>query len=113
MVGVSAHEMTPTYPELKPSHVEGVVTTQMRMFNRRQDVEYYEIGVFDSDWNPIPFVSAYKVVKLNYLGHLTFDVYLRKQDAKKAMYICTRSRLRNDDTKASLISSKICSKVKR
>lgn len=109
----SAHELTPTYPQLKPSHVSGIVTAQMQMFNKRQDVEYYEIGVFDKDWKTVPFVSAYKIVKLNYLGHLTFNVYLRKEDAARAVYICTRSRLRNDNTKASLVSSKICSRVKQ
>jgi hypothetical protein len=29
-----AHEMTPTYPKLEPSHLDGVVKTTMQMFNK-------------------------------------------------------------------------------
>ena len=39
-----AHEMVPTYPKLKPSHVEGVSKVEMELFNKRKDVEFYEIG---------------------------------------------------------------------
>ena len=59
-----AHEMTPTYPKLEPSHLDGVYKTTMEMFNKREDVSYYEIGVFDKDKNPIPFVSSYKIIKM-------------------------------------------------
>ena len=54
-----AHDMTPTYPELKPSYMEGLLVADFELFNKRNDVRYYEIGVFDEDWNPIPFVSSY------------------------------------------------------
>ena len=49
---VSAHEMTPTYPPLVPSYVDGLVSAKMTMFNARQDVEYFEVGVFDAEWKP-------------------------------------------------------------
>ena len=39
----NAHEMTPTYPVLDSSYIEGVVVAKMKLFNRREDVEYYEI----------------------------------------------------------------------
>jgi hypothetical protein len=64
------HQMVPSHPVLKPSHVSGVLKTELELFNKRKDVEYYELGVFDADWNPIPFVSAYKVAHVRYLGHL-------------------------------------------
>jgi len=111
-VNAMAHEMTPTYPKLRPSHLDNVYVTTMEMFNKRNDVEYYDIGVFDKDFKPIPFVSKYNVVKLKYLGHVTFDVYIRKADVSRATYVCSTSKLRKDDKKRTAISSKICSKFK-
>jgi hypothetical protein len=108
----SAHEMTPTYPKLGPSHLDGVYKTTMYMFNKRADVEYYEIGVFDKDFNPVPFVTSYNVIKVRYLGHVTFDVYIRKSDVNKAVYICSRSKLRKDASVRTAVSSRICSKFK-
>jgi len=111
-VNAMAHEMTPTYPKLRPSHLDNVYATTMEMFNKRNDVEYYDIGVFDKDFKPIPFVSKYNVVKLKYLGHVTFDVYIRKADVSRATYVCSTSKLRKEDKKRTAISSKICSKFK-
>ena len=107
-----AHEMTPTYPKLSPSHLDNVYKVTMEMFNKRQDVEYYEIGVFDKEWKPIPFVTSYQVIKLRYLGHVTFDVYIRKSDVSRAEYICSKSKLRKDDGSRASVSSRICSKFK-
>ena len=108
-----AHEMTPTYPELEPSHLDGVVKSTMQMFNKREDVEYYEIGVFDSEFKPVPFVTSYNVIKINYLGHVTFDVYIRKSDVARATYVCSRSKLRKDTKIRTAIASTICSKFKK
>ena len=108
----SAHDMTPTYPKLRPSHLDNVYVTEMEMFNKRADVEYYEIGVFDKDFNPIPFVSKYQVVKLRYLGHVNFEVYIRKEDVGRATYVCSTSKLRKDDSVRTVVSSRICSKFK-
>lgn len=107
------HEMTPTYPKLVPSHLDNVYKTTMEMFNKRQDVEYYEIGVFDADWNPIPFVTSYEIIRLRYLGHVSFDIYIRKKDIGRAEYVCSRSKLRKgiEETRTA-VSSKICSRFK-
>ena len=107
-----AHEMTPTYPKLSPSHLDNVYKTTMEMFNKREDVEYYEIGVFDKDWNPIPFVTSYTILNVKYLGHVTFDIYIRKQDVSRTEYICSSSKLRKEDSKRTAVNSRICSKVK-
>ena len=107
-----AHEMTPTYPKLRPSHLDNVYVTEMEMFNKRNDVEYYEIGVFDKDFNPIPFVTSYKVLNIKYLGHVSFDVYIRKDDVSEAEYICSKSKLRKEDTKRTAVNSRICSRIK-
>jgi hypothetical protein len=112
VTGASAHEMTPTYPKLRPSHLDGVYKTTMEMFNKRSDVEYYEIGVFDKDFKPIPFVTSYNIIKIKYLGKVTFDVYIRKADLGNARYICSRSKLRKIDTTKTAVSSRICSKFK-
>jgi len=112
MLTAHAHEMTPTYPKWKHSHLSGVLKTKMEMFNKREDVEYYEIGVFDKDFNPVPFVSAYSVVKLKYLGHLVFEVYINERSKDKAVYICSKSKLRKGEAVRTAISSRICSKFK-
>ena len=36
----TAHELTPTYPKMRPSYIEDVSVTQMKMWNRREDVLY-------------------------------------------------------------------------
>jgi hypothetical protein len=107
-----AHEMTPTYPKLRPSHIDEVYVTEMEMFNKREDIEFYEIGVFDSDWNKVPFVTSYQVIRLKYLGHVSFDVYIRKKDVSRATYVCSKSKLRKGSSDRAAISSKICSKFK-
>lgn len=107
-----AHEMTPTYPKLTPSHLDNVYKTTMEMFNKREDVEYYEIGVFDEEWKPIPFVTSYNIIKLRYLGHVTFDIYIRKADVSRAEYVCSISKLRKDDQTKTAVTSRICSRFK-
>lgn len=103
-----AHEMTPTYPKWRISSYEGLLVTEMEMFNKRYDVEYYEIAVLDEEWNPIPFVSSYKIFKLDYLGKINFEIYIREQDKDKVEYVCSRSKMR--DKKAPGITSMICSR---
>lgn len=114
MVGTmaSAHEMVPTYPKLQISHIDGLLKTTMTMFNKRSDIEYYEVGVFNKDFEPIPFVTSYKVIKIPYLSTVTFEVYIRKQDKDNAVYICSRSKIRKEDAVRTAVSSRICSKIK-
>jgi hypothetical protein len=104
--------MTPTYPKFTPAYIDGVVKTQMEMFNKRQDVEYYEVGVFDEEWRPVPFVSSYKLFRLKYLGHVKFDIYVRRDDADRVEYICSQSKVRGEKHAQSLLASRICSRVK-
>jgi hypothetical protein len=108
----NAHEMTPTYPKLEPSHLDGLLVTTMQMFNKRAEIEYYEIAVFDKEWNPVPFVTSYNVIKIDYLGKVTFDVYIRKSDKNRVGYICSRSKLRKEPTVRTAVASRICSKFK-
>ena len=84
----------------------------MEMFNKRADVKWYEIGVFDEDWKPIPFVTSYKVIQLDYLNHVKFDVYITSNNKDKAEYICSLSKLRGNSNNKPMIASKICSRFK-
>lgn len=108
-----AHEMTPTYPELTPSYMEGIYKASMEVFNTRNDVEYYEIEVMDEEFYLIPFATRSKILNVKHLSHVKFDVYIRGSDLPRAVYICTISRLRKDAGKNSMIATKICSKFKR
>lgn len=112
MSSVRAHEMTPTYPKWQPSHVEGVWKTTMEMFNKRKDVEWYEVGVFDENMNPVNFVSSYRVFTMPYLSHVKFDVYVSATDVAVAKYICSKSKLRLLSEQKTMVSSRICSKFK-
>ena len=107
-----AHEMTPTYPKWKYAFVDDLIVTRMQIFNKRNDVEYYELGVFDKDWRPIPFVSQYQILNIKYLERVEVDVYIRESDIFNAEYICSRSKVKTEDLKSSSISSKICSRFK-
>lgn len=110
---VYAHEMVPTYPKLEPSYMEGLYKTSLTVFNKRPEIEYYEIGVFTEEWEPIRFVSSYKVYKVPYLSTVTFDIYIQDINKDRVTYICSVSKLRKSVANRTAISSKICSKVKR
>lgn len=107
-----AHQFTPTYPEFTISFVDGVMQTKMEIFNKRREVEYYELGVFDKDWNPVTFAADDRLVRVRYLETKKLSIYVKSEDLPKVTYICTESRLRREDVKDTVISSKICSKVK-
>lgn len=108
----NAHQFSPTYPLLEPSYVDGVLETKMTLFNKRNDVEYYELGVFDSSWNPIPFIAENKIIHVKYLETKNITIYIRQVDSKKITYICTRSKILSVAGTQSLVSSRICSKIK-
>ena len=104
----AAHEMTPTYPVFTDSFMAGVSVTTMNLFNKRTDVSYYEIGVFDDEWEPIPFVSQYTIIPMEYLDTLAFDVYVSNLSLGSVEYICSVSQVKAGAT----VSSKICSRIK-
>ena len=109
-----AHEMVPTYPKWEPSGLyPGVVKTTIEIFNKRSDVEYYEIAVFDKDWQPIYFVADYKVIRLKYLASASIDIYISTNNRDSAEYICSRSKIQKDNDIRTAVSSKICSRFKQ
>ena len=108
---VSAHEMTPAYPIVKPSHVTGVVKVDLSLFNSREEINYYEIGLYDLNWDSIPFSAVYRIIKVGYKERKNFSVYIRKSNLDEAVYVCTTSKIRRQITTRTLISSKICSRL--
>lgn len=108
---VAAHELTPTYPRLTPSFVGGLLSARLSMFNAREDVDYYEIGVFTVDMVPVPFATTNKIIKVPYGTHYNFEVYIRNKDKGAAVYVCTLSKLRSDRAQNAIISSKVCSRL--
>lgn len=109
---VFAHQFTPTYPKFESSMAENISQVTMTLFNTRKDTEYYEVGVFDNDWNHIEFAVEQRVLRLRYLETKQFNVYVRKRDVRSVVYICTTSKTEVRPTTAALITTRICSKVK-
>jgi len=109
---VVAHDMTPTFPEWKMSFIPSAKMTTMQIFNKRADVEWYQIGVFDKEWNSIPFVTRYKILNIKHLQRVKFDVYVNKTNADLAEYICSTSKLRGNDNFKPIVESRICSRFK-
>lgn len=106
-----AHEWTPTYPKFEPSFLDDIVVTSMTLFNKRSDVEYYEITVHDADWNPVPFATTTKLINAPYLSKQSVEIYIREADCDRIEYICTTSKQLLLDAPSSGIDSRICSKV--
>ena len=109
----SAHQFTPTYPKLDQSYIPNVLKAEMELFNGRTDVAFYELQVFDNEWNSVPFaVSEGKVVNVEYLKRKKITVFIREVDRDRAVYVCSVSKLIADNTNKASIASKICSKLK-
>ena len=109
---VAAHDMTPTYPKWKMSFIPTAKMTTMKVFNKRADVQWYQIGVFDKEFKPIPFVTRYKILRIKYLSHVKFDIYINSENVKRTEYVCTTSKLRGNDDFKPIGESRICSRFK-
>lgn len=107
-----AHEWTPTYFQWRPSYVEGISTTTMKLRNARKGVVYYELSVLDSEMNPIRFAASSRILYVPYLRRASVDIYVPTKKVDQAVYICSRSKIRKDGQSKTFISSRICSKVK-
>lgn len=107
-----AHEWTPTYPKFTMSYVSGIQRTNMELFNSRKDVRFYEIGVFDSEWNKVPFATESKVVQVKHLERKKVVVYVRDRDTERAEYVCSKSKMIIAGSNVASIASRICSKFK-
>lgn len=108
----NAHQFTPTYPELEMSHMAGVYKAEMVLLNTREDIRYYAIDVFDKDWKPVRFATESKIIPMDYRERKYITVYISKKESKEAKYICSKSKILLSVRKPSIISSRICSKLK-
>lgn len=108
----SAHQFVPTYPVLRPSVESGIYEAHLELFNTRSDIKYYEIQVFDAFWQRVPFAIYERTIKVEYLERRNLTVYVRKQDKNRATYVCSQSKILLGNEKASLVSSRVCSKFK-
>tara|TARA_X000001382_G_scaffold50185_1_gene33956 strand:- start:3260 stop:3634 length:375 start_codon:yes stop_codon:yes gene_type:complete len=107
-----AHQFTPTYPKLSLSFIQGVYKTEMLLFNSREDISYYVLNVFNSEWKPVKFATENRLVKINYLERRNINIYVRKEDREDVTYICSKSKTLAKDKKPSIVTSRICSKIK-
>jgi len=106
----NAHQMSPTYPKWSDSYIDDISVSRVRVFNKRKDVEYYEIGVFDKDMKPIPFVTQYDIRGIKYHNYAEFTIYLNDKYKDDAVYVCSKSMLK--EIESTGLVSKICSKFK-
>jgi hypothetical protein len=111
-VSAMAHEWTPTYPKLSMSYMEYVWKTRMKLFNIREGIDYYDVSVFDQEWNAVPFAVLMNPMSVKYLETKYIDIYIRDKDKSRAVYICSKSKLYAIDTTKPMLFSRICSKIK-
>lgn len=107
-----AHQWTPTYPVWRPSYVEGVHVITMKLFNSRGDVDYYELQVLDTEFQPVPYASAERIMNVGHLKRKVVDIYVSSNDIERAVYICSRSKSLSDMESKTVVASRICSKSK-
>jgi len=87
----------------------------MKLYNNRGDVDYYQIQVFDGEFTPIKFAingGQSDVINVPYKKTRTVSVYVPSEKKNQVVYVCSKSMLLKKDESASLLSSRICSKVK-
>jgi len=107
----AAHEMVPAYLKLTPAPVDKVYMTSFKMFNKRNDVDYYSVSVYDQDWNRVPFASFDRVFKVEHLENKEIKIYIMEKDISNVTYVCTSSKLYPGE--GASVTSRICSKVKQ
>ena len=94
------------------SYMTGIVQTQMKIFNTRQDVDYYEVQVLDVNMKELDFATTDRILHVPHLKRKTVDIYIRRTDIDRAVYICSVSKLLVAGNTGASVSSRICSKVK-
>ena len=79
--------MTPAYPKLKQSYIDGVYVTKMKLFNRRKEIEYYSIQVFTHDWKPLPFASTSRIINIGFNKRKLFEVFVSNFNYIRSIYL--------------------------
>ena len=112
LLQVNAHQWTPTYPKIEQSFVPGVYQAKMQLWNSRRDVSYYTFEVFDQDFKAVPFATAQRTIQLGYLKKQEVVIYFKEADYLRSVYICSRSMILQQEITQTVISSRICSKIR-
>ena len=87
----------------------------MKLYNSRGDVDYYQVQVFDGYFNPIKFAISggqTDVINVPHRKTRSVSIYVPSTESSRVVYICSRSMILKKEESASLLSSRICSKVK-
>ena len=108
----SAHELTPTYPEFRHSFMDSISVTFLELYNAREEIQFYRIAVYDEEWQAIPFATKESTIRVRHNQRHTFEVYIKDSDLNRVEYICTISRLLQDQVQSQGVSSRVCSRVK-
>ena len=89
-----------------------ILTTEVEIFNLRKDAQWFELSVLDEDMNPVTFATSERIFQVKHLERKNVDLFIRKTDVQRAVYVCTRSRLKPNEVQSTGIQSRICSKFK-
>lgn len=109
---VSAHEMTPTYFKVTNSVYNNIYQTKLNIFNSREDQLYYQITVYDEDFNKVPFAASERLLKIEQFKKKDFELFFRRRDLDRIVYVCTESKTPKGQTQSTGVTSRICSKRK-
>ena len=61
--------------------------------------------LFDQNFEEMDFTTKRKIIKIDYQEKVDFDVYLRKSDLDRAVYICTASKILKSNSSRAIVSS--------
>ena len=105
-----------------------------RIIKRAQDIEYAILKKYSENrqsifsrssehdriplkhMKPMVFATTDRIISLPHRSRKNFSVYIRKKDVKRAVYVCTVSKLNRlvnaENNANTVISSRVCSKIK-
>lgn len=110
----TAHEWIPTYPVPRASFLDGVYVVTMTLINKREDVGFYEVEVYDENWLPVEFtVTGGNIINISHLSRKTIDIYFSERNKDTVEYVCTVSKSLRIEVESSSVRSRICSRIKR
>lgn len=107
-----AHQMTPTYIKLSRTSNQEVLQTTVTITNRRNDVNYFELSVFNDEWKPVPFATFQRVIEIPFSKSKSASVYIKRTDSIEVAYVCSSSKIVKVEQTKPIVISKVCSKMK-
>lgn len=107
---VVAHQMVPSHvkPEWYGDKVNRVTLT---ITNMRKDVRHFLISVYDKDFSPVVFATPEKLLTIEHLERKKIEVFTRKGPEPEPYYVCSLSKLTSDEYSASIVATRVCSRI--